>query len=138
MKIYSGKLELVGDGTVQHNKMGPSRTTRAVIEIGEHTLRNVKTDNYIESYLRVGEEMKILVARFLWIKAILGVHINGKSYKASKGNIYFDIFPASVFIVLVYAGLASSVGFIGHIIGLGLIVYYIRFKARAIKQFNRF
>ncbi len=138
MKIYSGVLGLVGDGTVKHNNMGPSRTTRSVIEIGDHTLRSVRTDNFIESYLRVGEKMDILVTNFLWMKAIVGIRMNGKSYKVRKADVYLDIYLMVVVLGLFYALLISIIGFFGNIIGIGCIILYIRIKARALKQFHQF
>lgn len=138
MKIYSGRLKLIGDGTIEHNKMGPSRTIRSVVEIGDHTLRNIRTDNYIESYLNVGQEMKILVAKFLWKQAIFGVHHNGKSYKVRKADVWMDI-PLMLLVILgFYLLVASELGFIGHLIGIVSIIWYIRIKSRAVRQFNNF
>jgi len=134
MKIYSGKLRLVGDGRVERGNC----TVRSVIEIGDHTLRDIRADNYIETYLNVGQEMKILVAKFLWRQAILGVHYNGKSYKVSKGSVFFDI-PLMLLIILgFYALVASVLGFVGHLMGIASIIWYIRLKSRAIWQFNNF
>lgn len=138
MKIYSGVLELVGDGTIKHNKMGPSRTTRSVIEIGEHTLRSIRTDNYIESYLKVGQQMDILVANFLWMKAIMGIRMNGKSYKVRKAEVYLDIYLMIIVLGLLFVLLVNTIGFFGNIIGIGCVILYIRFKVKAIKQYHQF
>ncbi len=139
MKIYSGKLKLVGDGTIRHNSRGPSRTTRSVIEIGDTTLRNVITDNYIETYLSVGEEMEILVARFLWKKAIFGIRKYGKSYKTAKANVYLDIIIIPIFIAVFYGMmLAGEMGGLGKVLAIITMIFYAKIKIKAISQFNKF
>lgn len=82
--------------------------------------------------------MDILVAKFLWIKAIMGVRMNGKSYKVRKTDIYLDIYLAAVGIALLFIILSSTIGFFGVVIGIIISIFYIRFKAKAIRQYNQF
>ncbi|WP_421875433.1 hypothetical protein [Marinoscillum sp.] len=138
MKIYSGKLHVVGAGTVRHSKMGTATTTRSVIEIGNHTLRNVRTSNFIESYLDTGKEMDLLIARFLWMKAVYGVRSEGRSHMIGGSQLYGEAVVGLFLAIVLAAILSSEVPTGGFFLGVVLVVWVIIRRIRAIRQYHRF
>lgn len=80
MKV-SGRLSMMGHGVWSS---GSSKVS--VIEIGEHTLRNVRVSDYLKNYLEVGDTLDIEVVPSFWGLLLVGVRRNGKTYVDPSGR----------------------------------------------------
>lgn len=89
MKVYSGVIKLLGNSVTTTKKSGESRTKYSVVDIGEHHLIKVSAPDYLDSYLRVGEKVDLLMfepndSHGSAIKAVRTA--DGKLYKETGGK----------------------------------------------------
>jgi hypothetical protein len=61
IKIYSGKIRLIGAGSSQFSGGNSHLTVSSVVEIGDHVLKKIGYRSYIESYLNIGSDVDIAV-----------------------------------------------------------------------------
>lgn len=84
MKIYKGKVGLLGPGTWTTNAVGSGGTKHSIVEIGEHTLRDVWITDYFSNFIKTGAEARFGISggggRWLG-KHLLLLETNGKKYK---------------------------------------------------------
>lgn len=107
MKIYKGKVKLIGSGAWIAGNNGDSGTQLSVLEIGDESLSRIYLSDYLSNYIKVGMDAELLVYKTIFKHAIVGMRVDGKTYKT----------PASTFLIYF---LLQIVAFIGIVAGIGV------------------
>jgi hypothetical protein len=130
MKTYKGTVHLIGAG-----KWANGITTLSVLEIGDHSIKNVTIIDYLTNYLTVNTDARIFVSRGILgglKSSIDAIEVNGRKHKADTGKIGFLHFLRAFFYtaiiaittVLIFAAFDAT--FVGLFLGLLLSVPVVR------------
>ncbi len=77
---FTGTLQRIGTGTVFNGSL----TKASIIEIGDHSLKDVMYDNYINNYLTDALKSDDPISIMLWENKIVAIRINGKNYYSDR------------------------------------------------------
>ncbi len=143
MKTYSGKVNFIGAGTWQASSGGAGKTQLTVLEIGNHHFRNITVADYLSNYMKVGEEVEILVYKSFLLHSVLGVKVNGRVFKPSTVSIALIFHLQMIMFCMVVGGGGIAVATINEsfligLIAIGLCIAYIWSKIKAIARMSRF
>ena len=123
MKVYEGKINLIGHGSWQN-----SSTLLSVLEIGNKTLKNINLSDYLRNYINPGENIKILVYKGILSHFVAGVDNNGKKYKWGFGKFCFAAILKSILFTLVFGYILSAFGYGGTALLLCFAFYAYQLK----------
>lgn len=142
MKIYNGKVNLIGNGTWMAGPNGEGGTLLTVLEIGDTHLKRVYIPDYLKNYLTVGTETRILIMKASKNEAVLALEVDGKKYKIERSLMrkYFMVKRIIAAIGIGIAG-AAVTGFLGMEPGMGMMIglsVYLFYSRGKMKEFDNF
>ncbi len=143
MKIYNGKIHLIGSGVYNGGSGGSGGTQVSVLEIGDEVLKRIFISDYLSNYLRVGDEVSLLVFNNLNKHALLGVKVNNKTYKTPLSSILVLFILKMIVFAVIVGGLGIFIADVQHmpLIKFAAILsslVYIGLKIKALVQLNNF
>ncbi len=132
MKVYKGKITMIGQGDWSSKGSGGGQTTVSVFEIGEHNLRKLLITDYMMNYVKVGEEAEILVSKglsqgLITRQVILGIKVNGKKYMESTVKIIFmNLAKIFLYFMLTFPLMLLYDSKFPLILGFAALIYYVK------------
>lgn len=132
MKVYIGKITMIGQGDWSSKGSGGGQTTVSVFEIGDHSLRKLLITDYMMNYVKVGEEAEILVSKglsqgLITRQVILGIKVNGKTYKESAVKIVFmNLAKIFLYFMLTFPLMLFYDSKLPLILGFAALIYYVK------------
>lgn len=143
MKTYNGKVNFIGTGTWQASANGAGKTQLTVLDIGNNSFRNITVADYLSNFLKVGEEVDVLVYKSFLLHSVLAIKANGKVYKAPTSSIALVFWLQVVVFCMVVGGGGIAAAFINESFLIGIVAitlcigYFVR-KVKDIIQLSRF
>lgn len=142
MKTIKGTVNLIGSTRITHN----DGVTLTVLEIGNYALRKILITDYLETYLRKGEDVEVLVYKGLSSHMITAIRVNNKTYKISGFLLFFGFLLRTVIIGIPLIGASMLIennnegewGFNAIYIGVGLTILYLYFKMKDLSDLIKF
>ena len=132
MKVYKGKITMIGQGDWSSQGSGGGHTTVSVFEIGEHNLRKLLITDYMMNYVKVGDEAEILVSKglsqgLITRQVILGIKVNGKKYMESTVKIIFmNLAKIFLYFMLTFPLMLFYDSKFPLILGFAALIYYVK------------
>ena len=99
MKMYEGKIGLIGAGTWSRTGTGSGFTKHSIVEIGSHTLKNLIISDYLGNFVHTGSQARFGVSGGLGNRLLL-LEINGEKYKHGYSQLILAHLLMSVYAAL--------------------------------------
>jgi len=118
MKIYKGKIGYIGSGTRTTNALGQGAEMHSIVEIGEHTFRDLWISVYLSNFISKGSEARFGIIGGLGIpKMLLALEIDGKKRKEGWAAIFG--------LVCTYLYQTAMCGLVGAVV-LGILYFALK------------
>ena len=121
-------MKLIGEGSWSNGK-----TDVSVLEIGEHSLRNIIISGYLRNYLVPGEQANILVSKgftqgIITRQFIASLKTNGKKYAQPVAQLFLMFLVKWLFTTMIFIGIGFLTGAILlHVmLSVTMAIYYIK------------
>lgn len=125
MKIYKGKVNLVGAGTWEDGV-----TKLSVLEIGDKRIKDIYLSDYLSNYIIPGNNISILVGSGIRKYSVVAVRNNGRKYSDGLGKTLLWFVLAIILGIITYISMWREVA-IGCLLICGYqlknIIDYFRF-----------